>query len=68
MPKRSLVAVIERVTPGLGFGVGSISFSEQGFVQILYNRIGILAFLVFVAILRINKLRVINLVSCSDPD
>jgi hypothetical protein len=40
----------------------------ENFVQILYNRIGIVAFLNFLAIRRINKLRVINLVSCSDPD
>jgi hypothetical protein len=63
-----LVAVIERVTPGLGFGVGSISFSEQGFVQILYNRIGTVAFLVLLAVLQINNLHAINVLSCSDPD
>jgi hypothetical protein len=44
------------------------STNHRNFVQILYNRIGILAFLVNVAILRINNLRVIKLVSCSDPD
>ena len=50
--------------------LGDVGLSGMGteFVQILYNRIGILAFLVLLAILKINNLRVVNLVSCSDPD
>jgi len=42
--------------------------SPENFVQILYNRIGIVAFLDLLAKRRINKLRVINPVMRSDPD
>jgi hypothetical protein len=38
------------------------------FVQILYNRIGNVAFLVLLAILKINNLCAINVVSCTDRD
>jgi len=45
-----------------------MAMTVENFVQILYIRIGIMAFLDLLAILRINKLRVINPVSCFDPD
>jgi hypothetical protein len=44
------------------------SVQRRFFVQCLYNRTGIVAFLGIVATWKLNNLRSINMGVCSDPD